>query len=110
MTFDSETTIKDVKNKLNESFIFVELDMNQCYIYKHGEQHVKSEPMVDYYKYTEPALLDADNKSLQYYNTHGDELPHLIVQFNLLLKVPCCRFSIIYIFTCTTIKHIQEKK
>ena len=66
MTIDSETTIKDAKNKFNEPFISGELDMNQYFSYKHGEQHVRSEPTVAYYKYTEPDLLDDDKKSLQY--------------------------------------------
>ena len=67
MKVDAETTIKQVKNKLNESLIFGESDMNQYFVYKHGEQHVRSEPMVDYYKYTEPVLVDDGNKSLQDY-------------------------------------------
>ena len=65
---------------MNESFIVGELDMSKYFIYKHGEQHVRSEPMVDYYKYTEPVLLDDDNKSLQDYNIHDNELLH--VKFN----------------------------
>ena len=65
MTFDAETTVKYVKHKLNESCILGELDMNQYFIYNHGEQHVRSEPMVDYYKCIEPVLLSDDNKSLQ---------------------------------------------
>ena len=77
MTIDAETTIKYVKSKLKESFLFGELDMNQYFIYKHGEQHVRSEPMVDYYKYIEPVLLSDDNKSLQDYNIHDNELLHL---------------------------------
>jgi hypothetical protein len=40
---------------------------------------------------------------------HDNELLHLKVQLNLLLKVPCCRFSTIYIFTDNTLKHIREK-
>ena len=63
-----------------------------------------------YYKYIEPVLLDDDNKSLQEYSIHDNELLHLSVQLNLLLKVPCCRCSTIYIFTDYTLKHIQEKK
>ena len=41
MKVDAETTIKDVKNKLNESFIFGELEPNQYFIHKNGEQEVK---------------------------------------------------------------------
>jgi len=54
MTFDAEATIKYVRHKLNEPCICGELDMSQYCIYKHGEQHVRSGPMVDYYKYIEP--------------------------------------------------------
>ena len=73
VTFDAEATIKDVRNKLNEPFICGELDMSQYFIYKHGKQHVRSVPMVDYYKYTEPIWLADDNKSLQDYNIHDNE-------------------------------------
>ena len=36
-----ETTIKDVKYKLNETFIFGKLEPNQYFIYKGGEQEDK---------------------------------------------------------------------
>ena len=113
MKFDVETTIRYDKNKLNESFIFGGLELNQYFIYKNGEQEDKDknkigEAMTYYYEYSEPVLLD-DNKSLQDYDILDNELLHLKVQLKLLLKVPCCRFSTIYIFTDNTLKHIQEK-
>ena len=58
------------------------------------------------YKCSELALLDDDNKSLQDYDINDNELLHLKVKFELLLKVPCCRFSTIYIFTDSTLKDI----
>ena len=61
-----------------------------------------------YYKYTEPILLDADNKPLQDYDINDNEFLQLKVKLKLLLEVPCCRFSTIYIFTHNTLKHIQE--
>ena len=60
--------------------------MNQYFIHKHGGQHVRSEPIVDYYKYIEPVLLDDDNKSMQDYIIHDNELFHLKVQVRLLFK------------------------
>ena len=36
MTSDAEKTIKYVKHKFNESFIFGELDVDRYFIYKHG--------------------------------------------------------------------------
>ena len=41
MEVDVETTIKEVKNKLNETFIFGELEPNQHFIYKGGEHEDK---------------------------------------------------------------------
>ena len=78
--------------------------MNQYFIYNYGEQHVRSEPMVDYYECIEPVLLSDDNKSLQDYNILDNELLHLKAQLELVLKVPCCRFSTIYIRTDSTLK------
>ena len=65
--------------------------------------------MTCYYKHTEPVLLGDDNKTLQYYDIHDNELLHLKVHLKSLLQVPCCRFSTIYIYTDNTLKHIQEK-
>ena len=92
--------IKYVNNTLNASFIFGELEPNQYFSYKNFEQEYKykntnREPVNYYYKYSEPVLLDDDNKSLQYYDIHDNELLYLRVKLKLLLKVPCCRFSTI---------------
>ena len=76
MEVDVETTIEKVKNKLNETFIFGELEQNQYLIYKGGEQEDKErknrEPMKSHYKYTEPVLLE-DEKTLQDYDIHDNE-------------------------------------
>ena len=66
--------------------------------------------MIYYYRYVEPVLLEDDNKPLQDYDMYDHELLHLKVKLKLLLKVPCCRFSTIYIYTENTFKHIQEKQ
>ena len=94
-------TIKEIRNILNETFILGELEANPYFIYKGGEQedkdkHKQREPQIYYYKCTEPILLEYDNKTLQYYDIHDNELSNLKVQLKLLLKVPCCRFSTIY--------------
>ena len=34
---------------------------------------------------------------------------YIKVGLKLLLQVPCCRFSTVYIFTDNTLNHIQEK-
>ena len=98
---------------MNETFVFGELQANPYFIYKGGEQEDKEqknrEPHKYYHKYTEPILLEDDNKALQYYDIHYNELLHFQVQLKLLLKVLCCRFSTIYIYTGSTLKHIQEK-
>ena len=62
-----------------------------------------------YYKYYEPVLLNDDNKTLKYYDIYDNELLHLKVQLKLWLKIPCCRFTPIYVYTDITLKHIQEK-
>ena len=58
---DKETTVKYVKNTLNETFIFGELEPNQYFIYKGGQQGDKNknknrEAMTYYHKYTEPVF------------------------------------------------------
>ena len=55
MKVDTQTTIKYVKNKLDGSFMFGELEPNQYSIYKNGEEEDKDknqnrEPMNYYYQ------------------------------------------------------------
>jgi len=107
-----KTTIKEVKNKLNETFIFGELEANQYFIYKGGDQEDKDknknkEPMNYYYKYTEPVLSNDDNKTLKDYAIYDNEVLHKI-QLKLLFKIHC-RFTPIYVYTDNTLKHFQEK-
>ena len=115
MEVDAETTTKEIKNKLNETCMFGKLEPNQYFIQKGGEQedkykkNKKREPMTYYYKYTEPILLDDDNKTLQDYDIHDNELLHLKVQLKSLLQVSCCRFATVYIYTYSTLKRIQDK-
>ena len=99
---------------MNETCIFCELEPNLYSIYKGGEQedkdkHKQREPMIYYYKFIEPALLDDDNKTLQDSDIYDNELLLSKVELKLLLNVPCCRISTIYIQTDNTLKHIQEK-
>ena len=111
MKVDVETTMKEVKKQI-EWNIFGDLEPNQYFIYKGGGQedkNTKMYPTTHYYKYTEPVLLDDDNKTLQDYDIHDNELLHLKVQLKLL-KVPCCMFYTIYIFTYDTLKHIQTNR
>ena len=56
MEVDEKTTVKEVKNKLNETFVFGELEAKQYFIYKGGDQEDKDknknkEPLKYYYKY-----------------------------------------------------------
>ena len=61
-----------------------------------------------YYKSTEPVLLNDNNKTLKYYDIYDNELLHSKVQLKLWLKIPCCRFTSIYVYTDNRLKHIQE--
>ena len=47
MEVDVETTIKEVNNKLNETFIFGELEPNQQFINKGGEQEDKYKTKIE---------------------------------------------------------------
>ena len=55
------TTIKYIRNKLNETFIYGELKAKPYFIYKGREQEDKEkhdrEPMKYYYTYTRPVYL-----------------------------------------------------
>ena len=66
---NENTTIKQIKDELNKSFIFGELDPDQYEIYKGGEQEDTERenraPSTHYYTYAEPQLLDDDDKTLK---------------------------------------------
>ena len=61
-----------------------------------------------YYRYTEPVLLNDNNKTLKYHDKYDNELLHVRVQLELWLEIPCCRFTPIYVYTDNKLKHIQE--
>jgi len=107
------TTIKQIKDELNKSFIFGELDPDQYEIYKGGEQEDKErtnrEPQTYYYTYTEPQLLDDDNKTLKECNIMDGELLHLKAKLKILLYVPCCRFNTLYFYTYNTLEDIRKE-
>ena len=107
-----ETTIKQIKDELNKSFIFGESDHDQYEIYKGMEQEDKErtnrEPSTYYYIYLEPQLLDDDNKTLKQCNIKNGELLHLKAKLKILLYVPCCRFNTIYFYTHNTLEDIQK--
>ena len=48
-------------------------------------------------------------KTFKYYDIHDNELLHLEVQLKLMLKILCCRFSPMYVYTDNTLNHIQAK-
>ena len=54
------------------------VNQKQTNIHKGGEQEDKErknrEPIKQYYKCTEPVLLEDDNKALQDYDIHDNEL------------------------------------
>ena len=109
-----DTTIKQIKDELNKSFIFGELDdPDQYEIYKGGEQEDKErtnrEPSTYYYIYLEPQLLDDDNKTLKECNISDGELLHLKAKLKILLYIPLCRFNTLYFYTYDTLEDIQQE-
>jgi hypothetical protein len=113
LKLSENTTIKQVKDELNKSFIFGELDPDQYEIYKGGEQEDKErtnrEPQTYYYIYLEPQLIDDDNKTIKECNITGGELLHLKIKLKLLLHIPRCRFNTLYFYTYNTIEDIQKE-
>ena len=105
------TTLKQIKHELNKSFIYGELDPEQYEIYKGGEQENKDkrEAMTFYYTYTEPQLLDDDDNTLKEYNIKDGEVLHLKARLKILLFVPCCRYTTIYLYTHNTLEDIQAE-
>ena len=92
LELNENTTIKQVKDELNKSFIYGELDPDQYEIYKGGEQEDRErtnrEPSTYYYTYLEPQLLDDNNKTLKECNIMDGELLHLEVK---LKRTPIIR-------------------
>ena len=113
LKLNENTTIKQVKDELNKSFIFGEcLDPDQYEIYKGGEQEDKERPIngsTFYYTYTDPQLLDEDDKTLKEYNIKDGQLLHLKAKLKILLYVPCCRFNTLYFYTYNTLEDIQKE-
>ena len=96
-----ETTIKEIKEQLNKLYIYGELDPEQYEIYTGGEQEDKERPTngsTFYYTYTDPQLLEDDDKTLKEYNIKDGELLHLKAKLKILSYVPMCRYTAIYIF------------
>ena len=70
------------------------------------EQYKRSEQGADYYIYVEPILLNDDNKTLQDSNIEDMDLLHLNATKKILLYVPCCRYTTIYLYTNNTLEDI----
>ena len=115
ITTTEGATIKDIKDEINKSFIYGELDPEQYEIYKGMEQEDKAkartdrEPQTHYYIYLEPQLMDDDNKTIKECNIANDETLHLKPKLKLILKIPCCRFNTIYLYTYNTLKDILKE-
>jgi len=106
---NENTTLQEVKEELNKSFLYGELEPQQYEIYTGGEQYQRSEPGADYYTYTEPQLLSEDTKTLKEYDLKDGELLHLKAKLKILLYVPCCRFNTVYFYTHNTLEDIQKE-
>ena len=109
MNLNENDTIQDVKRELNTSFLFGELEPEQYEIYTGGEQYVKSEEMADYYNYTEPVLLSNNEKTLNECNIKDGQMLYLKAKLKLILKIPCCRFTTVYLNTSDTLEDIQKR-
>ena len=109
-----ETTLKEIKEELNKFFIYGELDTEQYEIYRGGEQEDRGrnrtrEPMTYYYTYTDPQLLDDDEKTLKQYDIYDGEVLHLKAKLKIFLYGPLCRFNVIYLYTNDTLENIQKE-
>lgn len=113
ITATEQTTIKDLKEEINKSFIYGELeDYGQYEIIKGGEQEDREknrEPMTFYYKYIEEQILEDDNKTITDYNIIDGELLHLKVKLKIFLYIPTLRYTTIYLYTFETLKDIKNK-
>jgi len=111
MTATEQTTIKELKDEINKSFIYGELNNEQYEIFKGGEQEDKDknrEPMTFYYKYIEPQLLN-ENKTIEDYNIIDGEVLHLKAKLKIFLYIPTMRYTTIYLYTDDTLKDIKNK-
>ena len=112
ITTTENTTIKQIKEELNKSFIYGDLEYNQYEIYKGGEQEDKErppEPQKHFYIYLEPQLLDDDNKTIKECNITNCEVLRLKAKIKILLYIPCCRYTTIYLYTNNTLEDIQKE-
>ena len=102
------TTILKIKQQLNNSFLYGNLEPEQYEIYKHGEQEDKNKQSGNgtyYYTYREPELLDDDNKTLKDYNIINEELLYLRAKLKIMLNI--FRFNMCYFYTHDKIKDIK---
>lgn len=109
---NENTTLKQIKDELNKLYIYGELDPKQYEIYTGGEQEDKERPTnggTFYYTYTDPQLLDEDDKTLKEYNIKDGQLLHLKAKLKILLYVPLCRYTTIYLYTYNTLEDIQKE-
>lgn len=65
--------------------------------------------MTDYYTYTEPVLLDDDDNTLKECNIKSGQRLYLKANLNIILKIPGCRFTTIYLYTSDTLEDIQKR-
>ena len=55
LNINEETTIKDIKQDLNNHFLYGDdLNLNQYELFKGGEKYIKSEHMAEHFSYEEP--------------------------------------------------------
>jgi len=102
------TTILKIKQQLNNSFLYGNLDPDQYEIYKHGEQEDTTKQSGNgtyYYTYIEPEKLDNDNKTLKDYNIISGELLYLRAKLKIMLNN--FRFNICYFYTYDKIEDIK---
>ena len=63
LNINEDTTIKDIKQDLNNHYLYGnDLNLSQYELYKGGETYIKSRAGADYFTYEEPILLNDDDK------------------------------------------------
>jgi hypothetical protein len=103
-----KTTILKIKQQLNNSFLYGNLDPYQYEIYKHGEQEDTTKQSGNgkyYYTYKEPETLDNDNNTIKDYNIISGELLYLRAKLKIMLNI--VRFNICYFYTHDKIEDIK---